>query len=118
MTFEEFVKLFTQRGKQSIVHYPRYRDIRKDEGLVETQFCKSKVAQSLKGGCKDQFSKGSVPFTAEYKTDYIRPQSVLAAFTQVYIPEQLLLDDELERLRIDCISSLASEKVSLMALFR
>jgi hypothetical protein len=41
---------------------------------------------------------------------------VLGVFLQTYLPEQLMLDDELERLRITLISNLAHEKSSLRAL--
>lgn len=54
--------------------------------------------------------------TGDFKTHHITNEAVLGVFLQTYLPEQLLLDDELERLRITLIADLAHEKSSLKAL--
>jgi hypothetical protein len=42
---------------------------------------------------------------------------MFGSFIHVYIPEQLRVDDEIERARIELISVLAAEKTSLRTLF-
>lgn len=117
MTFEEFAKLFVRRGKTSVVQYSRYTRVRDSVPKNVEELTKSKFETSLSSTQSSERSF-SAPVTAEFKTDYITADKVLTALTQVYLPEQLLLDQELEDLRIECISTVATTKTSLMALFR
>ena len=55
--------------------------------------------------------------TGTYKSDQIANQTILGFFLSQYMPEQLKLDDELERLRIDCIADLVREKASIRGLY-
>jgi len=117
MTFEEFAKLFIRRGKTSVVQYSRYTLVRDSAPQNIEELTKSKFETSLSSTKSSERSIGA-PVTAEYNTDFITAEKVLTALIQVYLPEQLLLDQELEDLRIECISTLATTKTSLMALFR
>ena len=47
------------------------------------------------------------PFTGDYKCSYITTEAIIGFFFNSYIPELILLDDELESLRIKAIASLA-----------
>ena len=45
-------------------------------------------------------------------------EAIIGFFFQTYVPEQILLDDELERLRIECIANLCKEKASILGLYQ
>jgi len=55
--------------------------------------------------------------TGSYRSDQIANETILGFFLSQYLPEQVRLDDELERLRIDCIADLVREKASIRGLY-
>ena len=73
-----------------------------------------KVQNSL----HQQSMRQTMSETSEFKTFSISRHAVLSFFLDTYIPEQLRLDDELERSRIECIADLAREKDPLIAVYR
>jgi hypothetical protein len=91
MTFEEFAKLFVRRGKTSVVAYSRYTQVRDSVPQNMEDLTKSKFETSI-SSTKSSVRSVGAPSTGEYNTDYIAADRVLTALTQVYLPEQLLLD--------------------------
>ena len=92
MTFEEFAKLFVRRGRTSVVAYSRYTMQRQKVSPQNVEdLTKSKFETSLSSAKSSTRSLGA-PATGEYDTDHITADKVLAALTEVYLPEQLLLD--------------------------
>jgi len=55
--------------------------------------------------------------TGSFRSDQIANETILGFFLSQYLPEQVRLDDELERLRIDCIAYLVREKASIRGLY-
>ena len=55
--------------------------------------------------------------TSTFQSTQIANETILGFFLSQYLQEQLKLDDELERLRIDCIADLAREKASIRGLY-
>jgi hypothetical protein len=131
MSFDYFAKLFTKRGKSTIVEYPSKTILLGDAKQVEKSMRKDHLQRTLtSSGAKlpvnsiRKIEHKSVTqesnklfATGNFTTSYMTTEKILGFFYQVYLPEQLLLDDELERIRIECISALTSLKANLKALY-
>jgi hypothetical protein len=137
--------LFSPQGRELIVSYPSKAQVRSNPSKVEVQMLKSQLlstmtvpksqgltvnsvsqkvplikSHKLDATAKtldSQKSKSTMRSTGSYRSDQIANETILGFFLSQYLPEQVRLDDELERLRIECIADLVREKASIRGLY-